>query len=173
MVKSWPWSQPHTAWMMPQYSEDSVLWRLGRDTQLAACSCTQPTKLCRHRGLEVIRSAGENQQRCQSHGGQHEAQPGMPTLAPTALTHASSLLCHCGRLNTKPAKHRCGHGLGASQGHQSPQDPSTSSPVPSLLMIAHHPQISANLATTAPHCGTIRVLHWLLSTPQVNTQDAG
>jgi hypothetical protein len=70
MVKSWPWSQPHTAWMMPQYSEDSVLWRLGRDPQLTACSCTQPTKPCRHRGLEAIRSAEENQQRCQAHRGQ-------------------------------------------------------------------------------------------------------
>lgn len=85
MVKSWPWSQPHTAWMMPQYSEDSALWRLGRDPQLTACSCTQPTKPCRHRGLEVIRSAEENQQKCQSHGA---------TLGPTWNVHPGTYSTH-------------------------------------------------------------------------------
>lgn len=42
--------------MIPQYSEDSTLCRLGTDWQPPACACAHVTRLCRHCGLDVIRS---------------------------------------------------------------------------------------------------------------------
>lgn len=107
--------------MTPQYSEDSVLWRLGRAPQLPACPCTHPTKPRRPSGLEVIRSTEERHRDSSPVAGQHPAHS-EPTHAPHSMfrgTHPDMLppqpLSGTGH---PPCKGSTGHewGLPASRG---------------------------------------------------------
>lgn len=55
--------------MMPQYSEERTLRRLGADGQLPAWACAHVTRPRRHCGLDVIRSTGGGEK-------QHGQTPG-------------------------------------------------------------------------------------------------
>lgn len=95
--------------MTPQYSEDSVLWRLGRAPQLAACPCTHPTKPRRPWGLEVMRSTEERHREAALWlvSAQPPARPPTyhaPRAGQGALTQARALLRPCRGLGTNPAR---------------------------------------------------------------------